>query len=641
MTLLTEDLTAGVSTGHVADHEMLHKIVNIGNRAVLAAAITAGDSTLTLEGAMDGIRAGTILVIQPDSTSCEVVQVASVASQTITIHPKMDVTATDISFDTTTDRISAVAARFYRALVGDTILVSGSASNNGLFVVDEVIKDTTASTGTYLGVTGDLTTTAAGASVRVRIYTRYAHAAGVTVYVLNEFRNIDAEWFGYRADGLTASATTNTTALNRALHAAYEFGIAPASGVPLRSCLVSVPGGTGYINGTLYGDRGTGLIGPGPADKARIQAASSFTFGSTSVYMINQCRDGRLVQISSLGVTDRFYLFYINLNGGAITGSNGILASIQQPIAWEDVRVEEFLGTGIHLTDTQQGHFRNLEVTGCGIGIHCYYASMLFFYSLNIESAGHISLASTYVRHFYTEDACKDIVIHDLHIEGHRTLSDSGGSPDYVVFDINNTEGFVIDGGLLSASNPTTTTMFKFTYAASSYGGCGYTLRELRTAAGTPAHTFVNDVTRGVTLNGWTDFSGGYCQEVVGLLQSTTTPAPTRIVLGRAGSVIRESMSYADASVWHDETPPTGKNITVLKAKAASGTAIIEARTGTSGTTPTIGFFGVSPATRPSAYTVTNGTTDRAYDADTVAVAELADIVATLIADLKLYGLLQ
>ena len=35
------------------------------------------------------------------------------------------------------------------------------------------------------------------------------------------------------------------------------------------------------------------------------------------------------------------------------------------------------------------------------------------------------------------------------------------------------------------------------------------------------------------------------------------------------------------------------------------------------------------------AYTVTNGTTDRVYDADTVLVAELADIVHTLIADLQ------
>jgi hypothetical protein len=55
----------------------------------------------------------------------------------------------------------------------------------------------------------------------------------------------------------------------------------------------------------------------------------------------------------------------------------------------------------------------------------------------------------------------------------------------------------------------------------------------------------------------------------------------------------------------------------------------------------TLGFFGVTAAARASAYTTSNVTTDRSFDADTVAVAELADIVGTLIADLKTYGLLQ
>ena len=40
-----------------------------------------------------------------------------------------------------------------------------------------------------------------------------------------------------------------------------------------------------------------------------------------------------------------------------------------------------------------------------------------------------------------------------------------------------------------------------------------------------------------------------------------------------------------------------------------------------------------------AAYTPTNVTTDRAYDADTVVVAELADVVGTLIADLQALGL--
>ena len=39
-------------------------------------------------------------------------------------------------------------------------------------------------------------------------------------------------------------------------------------------------------------------------------------------------------------------------------------------------------------------------------------------------------------------------------------------------------------------------------------------------------------------------------------------------------------------------------------------------------------------------YTPTNVTADRSFDADTVAIAELADVVGTLIADLQLTGLI-
>ena len=55
----------------------------------------------------------------------------------------------------------------------------------------------------------------------------------------------------------------------------------------------------------------------------------------------------------------------------------------------------------------------------------------------------------------------------------------------------------------------------------------------------------------------------------------------------------------------------------------------------------TIGFFGTTPAAQAAAYTVTNVSTDRSYDANSTTVDELADILGTLIADLKTYGLLQ
>jgi hypothetical protein len=54
----------------------------------------------------------------------------------------------------------------------------------------------------------------------------------------------------------------------------------------------------------------------------------------------------------------------------------------------------------------------------------------------------------------------------------------------------------------------------------------------------------------------------------------------------------------------------------------------------------TVGFYGVTPVVRSSAYTVTNATTDRSYDANATTVDELADVLATLLADLKLTGII-
>ena len=54
-----------------------------------------------------------------------------------------------------------------------------------------------------------------------------------------------------------------------------------------------------------------------------------------------------------------------------------------------------------------------------------------------------------------------------------------------------------------------------------------------------------------------------------------------------------------------------------------------------------IGFFGTTPAGQAAAYTPTNDNENRSYDADATTLHELADVLATLISDLKSYGLLQ
>jgi hypothetical protein len=67
---------------------------------------------------------------------------------------------------------------------------------------------------------------------------------------------------------------------------------------------------------------------------------------------------------------------------------------------------------------------------------------------------------------------------------------------------------------------------------------------------------------------------------------------------------------------------------------AASAVSIGKA----SGTT--IGFFGAAGSLQSAAYSVTNVTTDRAYDANSTTVDELADVLGTLISDLQALGLI-
>jgi hypothetical protein len=57
-------------------------------------------------------------------------------------------------------------------------------------------------------------------------------------------------------------------------------------------------------------------------------------------------------------------------------------------------------------------------------------------------------------------------------------------------------------------------------------------------------------------------------------------------------------------------------------------------------TTQKLGFFNATPVVQPSAYTPSNVTTDRSYDANATTIDELADVLGTLISDIKSLGLI-
>lgn len=68
-----------------------------------------------------------------------------------------------------------------------------------------------------------------------------------------------------------------------------------------------------------------------------------------------------------------------------------------------------------------------------------------------------------------------------------------------------------------------------------------------------------------------------------------------------------------------------------------SGSATV---TGATKLGSSLAFFGTAPISKITGYNITNLTTDRTYDANSTTINELADILGTLINDLKSYGLI-
>lgn len=130
--------------------------------------------------------------------------------------------------------------------------------------------------------------------------------------------------------------------------------------------------------------------------------------------------------------------------------------------------------------------------------------------------------------------------------------------------------------------------------------------------------------------------------QIVANRQSSGTPAAG---FGVAFAAQLESSTTPDMNAgrliwsWNDATHASRS----AKGRLTANYAIVEreciAWAGGSSAAQ-VGFLGATPVGRTSAYSPTNVTTDRSYDADATTLDELADVVGTLIADLKLFGLL-
>ena len=122
---------------------------------------------------------------------------------------------------------------------------------------------------------------------------------------------------------------------------------------------------------------------------------------------------------------------------------------------------------------------------------------------------------------------------------------------------------------------------------------------------------------------------------------STGTPAVgfgTRVLFSLESSTTADQDAASVAVTWVTATHGSRAARVVHNVY---DTAVREClRLEASGSAPMIGFLGAAAVARSSAYTPTNVTTDRSYDANATTLDELSDVVGTLIADLQSFGLL-
>jgi hypothetical protein len=156
---------------------------------------------------------------------------------------------------------------------------------------------------------------------------------------------------------------------------------------------------------------------------------------------------------------------------------------------------------------------------------------------------------------------------------------------------------------------------------------------DLTTYLGTPTYRFLGVYTAQVIA------APGAAGTSPIIARGTTSQTGVLVQLqGQSSTTAAREQADIDTA-WVTSTDATRKARLILRAwdTAAREGIRIEA----SGSAPMLGFFGVAAVSRPGSYTPANVTTDRSYDADATTLAEVADVLGTLIADLQSLGLIS
>lgn len=272
----------------------------------------------------------------------------------------------------------------------------------------------------------------------------------------------------------------DTAAIQAALTAA------PAAGYR-----VFIPTGTYGITDELMVPDEVHIIGEGHT--SHIKALAGFSFPDNEHAMIHQvtAASGPVTYApgSDLG---RMYLKDIYVNGNNIAGSKGILASLQQPSHWEDVRIGNCATEGLVLVEGQQATFSRLMIIACGTGVFVKGHYFTYFFDLDVEQHT-VEAVKMDASNSLVPRSCS---FYNVHIE-----SGHGATKEFNVIQGTN---LTFDNCFFSAN---ASTLFHFA-DMSSYDERG-PVYSIRNAAqnGDPTNVkMLVDVSRGIDMNCFTGF---------------------------------------------------------------------------------------------------------------------------------------
>lgn len=215
-------------------------------------------------------------------------------------------------------------------------------------------------------------------------------------------------------------------------------------------------------------------------------------------------------------------------------------------------------------------------------------------------------------------------------------------------------------GGNDSGGDPATNSNKSFTLEAAStttpsgnnpraLGTCtwnGSSVSSIRFTAGQqpPADLFNAFVIQPIDAGGVPLGIRGLSGQTADLFRVGSTDSPTdRMVVSAAGQVSLPVTGSTGGLVIGGDTNLYRSAADTLRTDdnvVVGGNLTVNGATTVAGTGSTLGFYGVTPVPRSAAYTATNVTTDRTFDADATTLSEVADVLGTLIGDLKNMGLI-